>query len=308
MKVLDCLFAAAPVALAIGIQCGSALGDEIGCRTVPPSKMAGSESPDGIAVFKRDIDGDGVADQLRLQTSSGGGVSSTQGVLTRSTSGVATEISRYVSFSSMVNIHVVPSALTGADQVAARRFVEDGLFGRICDAPDPSLLRLLDIDNTLVWHEGKPMLPGRYTIYFPEAPVGLIPFIGAWSELGLGSEQPFAVWVEYPGDTHAPTNEDWESNTSLLDSGFEVLAMTPRHRVLGTRHGVAAIDIATDRYAWLYVFRERHDLRRKSIESAMIDGSKVAIGVRIDSPGAREAGTITVDLFEGGYTEAWQTE
>ena len=150
-------------------------------------------------------------------------------------------------------------------------------------------------------------MPGNYAVYFPEAPVGLIPFIGAWSEVGFGGEQPVAVWLEYLGSTHAPTNEDREANIRLLDDGFELLTTTPRYRVLGTRHGVVAVDVATDRFAWLYVFSGGYKLRWKSIKGATIEGETITITVGVDYPGA-QVGAITVDLHEGGYTETWAAQ
>ena len=66
--------------------------------------------------FEREVDGDGVVDVVRLRESIGSGASSTWGTLTLSASGEVIEISRDVSFSAMINIHIVPPALVGKDR------------------------------------------------------------------------------------------------------------------------------------------------------------------------------------------------
>lgn len=288
-------------------QGNSGIAAETNCRVALmrlPSDMVTKKITGEPFTFEREVDGDGVVDVVRLRESSGSGASSTWGTLTLSASGDVIEISRDVSFSAMINIHIVPPSLVGKDRTSARLLVEDALFGMTCAGPDPSLSRLLDIGNAVVWREGRRALPGNYAVYFPEAPVGLIPFIGAWSELGFGGEQPVAVWVEYLGGTHAPTAEDREEGTRSFDGGFEVLATTPRYRVLGTRHGGVAVDVTANRYAWLYVFSGGYKLRWKSIKGATIEGEKVTIAVGVDYPGA-QVGAITVNLQEGGYTETW---
>lgn len=287
------------------VQGGPGFASDMGCRVSLLQSSVGAASSGEPFTFERDVDGDGVADVVRLEKTIGTESSLIWGTLTLSASGEEIEISHSTSYYVMVNITVVPPALVGEDRLDARQLVEDALFGTTCHEPEPSLARLLSIDDTIIWREGLPSLPDNYAVYFPEAPVGLIPFIGAWSELGLDSDKPFAVWVEYPGGTHAPADDDLESNISLLDDGFEVLAATPRYRALGTRHGVVVIDIATERYAWIYVFKGGHKLRWKSIESAIIDGSEVTITARIIYPGAEQIGTVAIDLYDGSYLENW---
>lgn len=281
---------------------------EIGCRVSPMAllpRIATDDYTNNPFTFEREVDGDGVVDVLRLQESGGSSAFSKKGTLTLSATDEVIELTSDVSFSSMITIHIVPLALVGNNRTAARLLVEDALFGVICNEPEPSLSRLLAMDGAVVWRKGRPALPGNYTVYYPEAPVGLIPFIGAWSELGFGIGKPVAVWVEYLGATHAPESKDKRENIRLLDEGFEVLAMTSRYRALGTRHGVVVVDVAADRYTWIYVFKDGHNLRWKSIKSATIDGSKVTIAIRIENPDARQAGMVTVDLYDGKYTETW---
>ena len=290
------------------LEGGPSFAVETNCRITPIAMQQKVSTDDYIDIpytFEREIDGDGVVDVALLQKSGGSHASSIDGTLTLSATGEVIGLSSNTSFSSMINIHIVPPALVGNNRAAARLLAEDALFGVICSEPDPSMSRLLTMDGDIVWREGRPALPGTYTVYYPEAPVGLIPFIGAWSELGFDSGNPIAVWIEYLGGTHAPRKEDWKENIRLLDEGFEVLAMTPRYRALGTRHGVVAFDVATDRYAWIYVFNGGHKLRWKSIENATIDGSEVTITVYIKDLGARQMGTVTVDLYDGKYTEVW---
>lgn len=306
MKVFIHLLATLLIASFGWLRCSPAFADEANCRTaLPPSEIISRGGVNDIAVFTRDVDGDDIADSLHLHKSRDNAMSRAQGTLTQSASRDTVEISTTTSFFTMINIHIVPAELAGTDQTEARRLVEDALFDRVCSQPDPSLSWLLDLENTVAWREGRPALPGSYTVYFPEAPIGLIPFIGAWSELGLGSEHPVAVWVEYSGATHAPTSHDLKSKASLLDNSFELLATTSRYRVLGTRHAVAILDVATGRYAWLYVFRGGHKLLWRSVASATINGGEVAITAHIKDPEAQQAGIITVNLFNDGYAETW---
>ncbi len=105
--------------------------------------------------------------------------------------------------------------------------------------------------------------------------------------------------------TQAPTDEDREKNVMLVNKGFEVLAMTPRHRILGTRHGVVAIDIVTERYAWFYVFPGGHQLRWKSIFGATIEGEDISITVLTHQPSSEQIGAIMINLYDGEYSETW---
>lgn len=275
------------------------------CRVAPFAASGATGVNDGPFTLEREVDGDGIADVVRLKRSSDSGAATTDGALTLSATGEAIEISRYVSLSSMINIHIVPPALAGGNRAAARRLVEDALFGMTCREPDPSLARLLAIDKAVVWRDGKPVMPGNYTVYYPQAPLGLIPFVGAWRELGLDGKQPVAVWVEYLGGTHRPAGDDRETLIPLTGGDFRALAMTPRYRAYGTQHGVVVADIVTEKHAWVYVFKGGHKLRWKSVMDATLDGSIVTTTARYRDADAEQKGTITVDLYDGSYSESW---
>jgi hypothetical protein len=166
----------------------------------------------------------------------------------------------------------------------------------------------LSIDKKPVWHAGLPELPKNYAIYYSEAPVGLVPYVGAFSELGLDTEKPFAVWLEYLGGTHRPV--DWGPEKTRDDPEAvlhqsDVLAATPRTRIQGSRHGVIASDVAGDRYSWIYVFHGGHKLRWKSIAGAVIEGQKVTITASDKRPGSEQTGIISVNLYDGAYSEIW---
>lgn len=80
------------------------------------SEKGSSEYVDDPFTFERKS---GVADVVRLQESRGSQASSTEGTLTLSATSEVVEISRHISFSSMINIYIVPSALVGTDRAAA---------------------------------------------------------------------------------------------------------------------------------------------------------------------------------------------
>ena len=108
--------------------------------------------------------------------------------------------------------------------------------------------------------------------------------------------RPKAVWLLYLGQNHARSDSgalDLHEPRTLADCGD--------HRVLGTAHGVIALDRTRGKYAWLYVSPGGHKLRWPSIRAARCVDRRVEVVLAegpADEPGVRPA-TLLIDLDSG---------
>ncbi len=130
-------------------------------------------------------------------------------------------------------MHEVP--FPEGSNAAEWKVLEEALFGRICDRPDPSLQLL--IDDQVRWHEGPPLLPPDYAV--------------------RDGEQ----WRVYDGDSH-------ESKGSLPVTYPRPLTETEQVAVLATGQGVIAQRDGA--HAWLFVTQHHARLRWPSEFTARI--------------------------------------
>ena len=187
--------------------------------------------------------------------------------LTLTTRPAPLELAVDTSFSSIVASHPVPELLLRPGLAAARAAVEDVLFGRTCDGPDPSLAWLLETKHTLRWIPGAPVLPEAYAILRP------------------GEGRGRKVWTHYLGHNHR--RGDGPVPRELARKGDRAL--------LGTAHGVILAEPA--RHAWIYVHRGGQKLRFPTVASARFEGEVAAIELVLAQTG--DAGTARVDLRTG---------
>jgi hypothetical protein len=149
------------------------------------------------------------------------------------------EASTSHAFTAMVRREAVPARLMGLPD--ARRAVELALFDRVCDAPDPSLARVLSVAP--VWSAGRPTIVNNYTVL-------------------VGSE-----WVSYAAMNH--------KRTAKLDlaGGFTTAARKGSLALLTTAHGVVLLDERRARYSWVFVIeRTQRKLRFPSVTKAEFRG------------------------------------
>lgn len=152
----------------------------------------------------------------------------------------------------MVAYVPVPSALVKNPD--ARRVIEEALFPRLCDRPDPSLAWLLDDRHRLRWQPGVPEVPDNYAVYSSHR----------------------RAWIYYLGMNHGRGGEP------------RILATRGDLVLLGTAHGVVLTNPARNRHAWIFVTEQSEaKLRIPSVQSARFDGQTAVIEtlagtVRID--------------------------
>jgi hypothetical protein len=193
-----------------------------------------------------DLDGDQHPDRL-VGSASWGSDEETRTVtveLTRDRSTV--EASTTSSFADMITRQAVPARLVQLPGV--RRAVELALFDRVCDAPDPSLARVLT--GSPAWLPGRPALVDNYTVR-------------------VGDE-----WVSYAAVNHKRTGK------LDLSGGFTERARRGSLVLVTTAHGVVLVDERGDRYSWLFVIEHAsRKLRFPSITDARFRGAKATIKV-----------------------------
>jgi len=143
-----------------------------------------------------------------------------------------------LSVAEMVHEIPFPDGATAAEVA----IIEQALFERRCDEPDPSLQLL--IDGELRWHEGPPVLPPDYVVR---------------------EEQQ---WRVYSGEAHA-------SRGSLPVRYPRPLTETEQLSVVSTAQGVIAQRDGA--HAWLFVSRHHRNVRWPSEFSAHIEGAKVEV-------------------------------
>ncbi|MEO8704811.1 MAG: hypothetical protein ABI867_32465, partial [Kofleriaceae bacterium] len=192
-----------------------------------------------------DLDGDNRPDRL-VGSASWGSAEETRTVfveLTRDRSTV--EASTTGSFADMVTRQPVPARLVNLPEV--RRAVELALFDRVCDAPDPSLARVLA--GTPAWSPGRPTIVANYTVRVADE------------------------WVSYAAINHKRTRK------LDLMGGFTARARRGPLALLTTAHGVVLVDDG-GRFSWLFVIEHaRGKLRFPSVTAARFRGAKASIKV-----------------------------
>ena len=218
-----------------------------------------------------DLDGDGRADTLEIQTSQGSGFSSTF-VTVELTGGPRVEVVVEGSSYSMLMDTDIPTELLAPGRECVLAAVEKAAFGAIDAGPDPSLEWLLAERKSLRWVEGPPVLPRSYTLRRRDA--------------------EGAHWTSYKGLLHA-----YREGRGPLPP--VVLARRAGRVLLATSHGVILTDPARSRHAWIYVSAGSEEkLRHASIRGARIVGHTAVITLEPSSPEARPE-TVRVDLETG---------
>lgn len=206
-----------------------------------------------------DVDGDGQPDDLIARRSFGSGSGETIVTLSLSKSGRRVEAREESDFYTMIAYMQVPDALAANPE--ARRVVEEALFPRLCESPDPSLAWLLEDRHRLRWETGPPELPGNYAVY--------------------STRHNRAVWTYYLGMNH---DRGGDAPRVLATRGDLVL--------LGTAHGVILTNPARTRHAWILVTRKSEEkLRLPSVQGARFDGQTVVVETL--------AGPVRIDLRNG---------
>ena len=95
-----------------------------------------------------------------------GSATSTTWVSMRQADGARTlQVELVIDFGEMLNRHPVPADLRGEDETRWRSMLEHVAFSQICDAPDPSLRRLLHPQAPLEWIPGRPEMPDSYALW-----------------------------------------------------------------------------------------------------------------------------------------------
>lgn len=193
-----------------------------------------------------DLDGDQRRDRL-VGSANWGSAQETRTVtveLTRDHSTI--EVSTSNSFATMVGREAVPARLVGLHD--ARRAVELALFDRVCDAPDPSLARVLAA--TPAWSPGRPTLVDNYTVL-------------------VGKE-----WISYAAMNHK------RSSKLKLTGGLTVAARRGALVLMTTAHGVVLVDEDRDRHSWVFVIESaQRKLRFPSITTAEFQGDHAVVNV-----------------------------
>ncbi len=249
------------------------------CRTSRLPPLPASADADGFRrlSYRTDVDGDGEQDVLRVEDSSGSGGGLTSAVLSLG-SGEVLEAGFDYWFSQIVWIGVVPKPLTEPRHRAAAELIEEALFRRVCQGPDPSLEWLLRPSAGLRWIDGPPVLPETY----------------AFRRAGPEGEE----WVWYGGHNHSHRlGQGPHPPQELARAGERVL--------LGTSHGVILTDPGRRRHAWIHVSTPPHKLRWPSVWGARLEGGTAVITLSegdgyLQQPGTR---TTRVDLSTGAIEE-----
>ena len=283
----------------------SATADDRQCRTarLPPGiEWRTTTYPQSILTYKIDVDGDQKADLLDAEkyTSNLSDVTLVRLSLTKDEQviSVASETSNYW----IVSVHAVPPEMTGAARTQARRLVEDVLFPATCSQPEGSLTWLVFGHETVRWQSGSPVLPENYAVYYETLPKSFVFDNGSKQDGGSSRDAPTgAVWVEYAGWAHDhPLSL---SPAGREGRGFATLAETQRFKLLGTLHGVVALDKLQSRHAWIYVYAGGSKLGVGSIPEARLEGTRATIEL-LRFP--QQAGTVEIDLASGAYAETWE--
>lgn len=222
----------------------------------------------------RDVDGDGIADTLKLERSTGTGSSITLATLNLSKNGRVIEVSIMTSFYGMINYQTVPAELIEPGMEEARTFIEEALFPGTRTSEDPSLKTLIGGHKHAIWYEGPPQLPeDDYAI------------------LKYGIAGP--SWLEYLGGYHRYFDINAAPDSNLT----ETLDENELHALLGTKHGVILYDKAANRHKWIYVFRGGIKLQFGSIIEATFDPMQnIRILVTGSCGPAIDCSPVTIDI------------
>lgn len=267
-------------------------------RLPPKSSWSRDESGEEHLRLKVDVDADGLEDVLDVTSGSGSGFEGTSVQLTLGGSGTRLEAEEGFNFAEIVNFSPVPKELLDPHNRAALAWIEEALFDRICEAPDPSLAWLLDPTKRLTWTDGPPKMPGFYAIRLPVSRLA-----GSLREAafaGPGDVERVVdpggeVWLAYAGHTHSYPGRDGRARpVGLAREGDRVL--------LGTAHGVILTDLKRSRHAWIYVFEGGGDkLRNASIAGAHFDGDTAVI--RLERSSDSNPSLVHINLTTGAVSK-----
>lgn len=218
--------------------------------------------------------------RLRATYSRGSGFASSHVVIEgpgRSPAEVDAEFAR----ARMADSNDVPAFLQGEKNRKLREAVEDLMFGRVCDRPDPLLRRLQHPSGALEWLDGTPTVTKSYTVYVAE---------------------PKPHWVSVHAYAHTVRFHQEAPYPHVVDSN-------DRYELLVTRHGALVRDRKTQKYAWLWVFAGHgyHKLHWESVLGGHLDGTRAVLDVRRrnDEYFVMQEGTVVVDLKTGATAETY---
>ncbi len=216
--------------------------------------------------IEADLNGDGLIDVLEAQSSCGSGACSKVVKLTLAGSGIKLEAGAEFSFMSIIAIDPVPKELLNPRHRDTLAWIEDALFPRVCESPDPSLAWLLAPQKRLNWIEGSPQMPTQYAMRVLARRVAALPGVANVSRETIDVDGE--VWLFYAGGVH--TMNAYKL-VELARKGSRVL--------LGTAHGVILTNPERSKHAWIYVHPGNGEvkLRSPSIAGAQLHGDTAII-------------------------------
>ncbi len=287
-------------------QGGHRLTREATCRDsrlLPKSSWPLDENGKRHLRLEVDVNDDGLADVLEATYSSGSGSGSTSVELTLGGGGDKLRAEETFDFSVITAVNPVPKELFDPRHHAGLAWIEEALFPRICESPDPSLAWLLDKTKRLTWIEGPPEMPGFYAIRLPAR--RLVGSVLAKLKDAEGPVDPDEeVWISYAGHVHAyPDREGRAKPVLLAQEGDRVL--------LGTAHGVILTNSSRSKHAWIFVSEGGDKLRNPSIAGARLRGDTAIVTLLkplfdSDSPSTEAEKTkqpqVRVNLKTGGVS------
>lgn len=206
-----------------------------------------------------DVNGDGLIDLLKGESSCGSGACGKRVQLALAGSGVRLHASAEFSLLRVLEITPVPKELIDPRHLGPLTWIEEALFPRICTEPEPSLAWLLARQKRLDWIDGAPRMPTHYAMRVAARRVAGLRNVTnvAGENIDRGGE----VWLFYAGGVHT-MNPD--KLVELARKGDRVL--------LGTAHGVIFTNPERSKHAWIYVHSGNGEskLRFPSISGARL--------------------------------------
>ena len=247
---------------------------------------------------KRDLDGDGKLDSLEGERAESYRWSSREVTLRLGDRTFKAFV--LINFHGMAAYTSVPAPLVA--DARARHLVEEVLFARVCDTPDPAFARLLSPSAPLAWRDGARVLPSSYAVYSTRA-TDRARVTPDDEDRALEGEPPTGdtggVWMSFDGD------ELW-SRFGELGTGrprLRVVTSGARHLEL-LPHAVELVEHG--RRTWLYVAPDGNRRladgaggqlpRAAAIESARFAVSRVIVE-------RSDGDTEDIDLTSGATTE-----
>jgi hypothetical protein len=229
----------------------------------PPPGCRPRNTSDG-GVLSIDLDGDPVPDEVR--------VTDRTVEVRRSKPRSTTTLSLDWELGGGLAVSLPRLPLQGArHREEALRFIEDSIFFLTCDAPEPSLRRLLqqrEKRTPLTWIAGPPQPPFSYVV------------------------REHGAWLLYRSYCWKPDGRDPFGPNEL-----EEAALDGNLVVLKTCHGVLLNDLEHHRFAWLYLLDQPIEkLRHASIGAVSIANGIVTIQLTLDTG---ESPQIRVRISDG---------